>query len=58
MAQADVAWPERGIVFFPSMETAGDENVAEFKRCGWTIITELTDNLAAVFAAAEHGKES
>lgn len=58
VAQADVAWPEHGIVLFPSMETAGDENVAEFKRCGWTIITELTDNLATVFAAAEHGKES
>lgn len=45
-------------MFFPSYDLQSDrENVDEFVKRGWTIITENNDDLDKVFASLTEGEE-
>ena len=58
IAQAELAWEDGKIVFFPSYDLQSDrENVDEFVKRGWTIITENNDDLDKVFAPLTEGEE-
>ena len=58
VAQAELAWEDGKIVFFPSYDLQSDrENVDEFVKRGWTIITENNDDLDKVFASLTEGEE-
>ena len=58
IAQAELAWEDGKIVFFPSYDLQSDrENVDEFVKRGWTIITENNDDLDKVFASLTEGEE-
>lgn len=58
IAQAELAWEDGKIVFFPSYDLqSGRENADEFVKRGWTIITENNDDLDKVFASLTEGKE-
>ena len=58
IAQAELAWEDGKIVFFPSYGLQSDrENVDEFVKRGWTIITENNDDLDKVFASLTEGEE-
>ena len=58
IAQAELAWEDGKIVFFPSYDLQSDrENVDEFVKRGWTIITENSDDLDKVFASLTEGEE-
>ena len=58
IAQAELAWEDGKIVFFPSYDLQSDrENADEFVKRGWTIITENNDDLDKVFASLTEGME-
>ena len=58
IAQAELAWEDGKIVFFPSYDLQSDrENADEFVKRGWTIITENNDDLDKVFASLTEGVE-
>ena len=58
IAQSELAWEDKKIVFFPSYDLQVDqENVDEFARRGWIIITENSEDIDKVFDSSTEGVE-
>lgn len=61
IGQADLAWVDVQVVFFPIIDIAADDtNVQAFTNCGWTVITDATadNDITECFNDGADGKES
>jgi hypothetical protein len=57
VGEVDLGWEQQRIAFIPLDDQAADaDNVKAFTKQGWHIISEVTEDVARLFAAA--GKES
>ena len=58
VAQSEFVWEKRKIAFFPAVDLqANCEDVGEFAKRGWTVITENSDNLDELFSPAIESEE-